>query len=149
MERSVRERFWERFSLGELNGKEWEALCDGCGKCCLKRESDGTHVTVYGVACRLLDLATSRCTDYAHRLDKMPYCRALTAATIAEYSWLPESCAYRRLNSGKQLPKWHPLLVGDDAKMRKLGIKVGDYALSRNEVPKRRMQRHIIAKQRL
>ncbi|RUO37887.1 hypothetical protein CWE15_11030 [Aliidiomarina taiwanensis] len=24
----MRELFWERYSLGELNKKEWEALCD-------------------------------------------------------------------------------------------------------------------------
>ena len=26
-------RFWERKPLKSLNTKEWEALCDGCGKC--------------------------------------------------------------------------------------------------------------------
>ncbi len=31
----LRPQFWERFALAELNHSEWEALCDGCGSCCL------------------------------------------------------------------------------------------------------------------
>ena len=43
---AVRERFWERYSLGELNSREWEALCDGCGQCCLMRYVDRGKVTL-------------------------------------------------------------------------------------------------------
>lgn len=104
MEQAVRERFWERYSLGELNRKEWEALCDGCGQCCLKRYVEDGVVTVYGIACRLLDIETVRCRDYPNRLKKVPTCHQLTPTTVPQYDWLPETCAYRRLHQGKPLP---------------------------------------------
>ena len=31
----LRAKFWENLPLEELNEAEWEALCDGCGLCCL------------------------------------------------------------------------------------------------------------------
>lgn len=148
-ETAVRERFWENYSLGELSNEEWEALCDGCGKCCLKREMDGDRVTVYGVACPLLDVETARCKDYPNRLKKVPDCDKLTARTVSRYKWLPDSCAYRRLDEGKPLPKWHPLLVGDDSLMQTLGISVSGYAVSSADVPRRRLKKHVIARHRI
>ena len=35
----LREKFWE-LPLKELTEPEWEALCDGCGRCCLKKYID-------------------------------------------------------------------------------------------------------------
>ena len=125
----MRERFWEKFSLGELNNQEWEALCDGCGQCCLKRRVDAGVVTVYGVACPLLDIETARCSDYSNRLRRVPSCHDLTPTTVPEVEgWLPETCAYRRLHNNEPLPPWHPLLAGDRARMRRKGIMVSHYA---------------------
>lgn len=150
MVKAVRDRFWERYSLGELNNKEWEALCDGCGQCCLVREvkEDG-QMTVYSVACELLDIEAVRCKDYPNRQRKVPHCHKLTPKTVPLYDWLPSSCAYRRLYKGKSLPAWHPLLVGNRSKMREKGITVSHYAVPQKKVAKRQMRQHIIARSRL
>ena len=31
--------FWHK-PLSELNQAQWESLCDGCGRCCLKKLMD-------------------------------------------------------------------------------------------------------------
>lgn len=142
----MRERFWERYSLGELNTKEWEALCDGCGQCCLVREVKNSEVTVYAVACELLDIEHSRCSNYEKRLTKVPSCHKLTPANVPRYNWLPESCAYRRIHRGESLPAWHPLLAGSRQRMRKKGLLVSGYAQPAHEVPRRKMQQNIIAR---
>ena len=145
----MRERFWENYSLGELNAREWEALCDDCGQCCLVREVEKSEVTVYSVACDLLDIENSRCSDYAGRLRKEPSCHQLTPGNVAQYNWLPESCSYRRIQRGEPLPAWHPLLAGSRKRMRRKGITVCSYAVPRQQVPRRKMPQHIIARWRM
>jgi len=142
----VRERFWERYSLGELNAKEWEALCDGCGQCCLTRSVEDDMVTVYSIACELLDIETVRCRDYVGRTKRVPYCHKLTPNTVPHYDWLPDTCAYRLLYKGKPLPSWHPLLAGDRDKMHKQGITVSSYALPAGSKARRQLDRHVVAR---
>lgn len=143
----MRERFWERYSLGELNSKEWEALCDGCGQCCLKRRVEKGVVTVYGVACELLDIESARCADYANRLRKVPECHDLTPETVPKYSvWLPETCAYRLLHKNLPLPPWHPLLAGDRSRMRKKGVTVSHYAIPSGRLSQRQKEKYVVAR---
>ena len=63
MAEALRPRFWER-PLGDLTRPEWEALCDGCGKCCLNKleDEDTGEVALTCVACRLFDDATALCS---------------------------------------------------------------------------------------
>lgn len=146
----MRELFWERYSLGELNKKEWEALCDGCGQCCLERYvGDDNKVTVYSIACPLLNIEQSRCTDYEKRLAKVPSCHQLTPQNVPEYSWLPQTCAYRVLDRGEPLPSWHPLLTGNRSQMRKEGVLVSGYAVPAKDVPRRKRSQYIIARWQL
>ena len=109
------ERFWETTPLEALTPEQWEALCDGCGKCCLEKfEDEDTGQIIYSrVACALLDLKTCRCQHYAERAQHMPDCITLTPETLQNAAWLPETCAYRCRTEGRPLPKWHPLLTGD------------------------------------
>lgn len=143
----MRDRFWEKYSLGELNGREWEALCDGCGQCCLKRRVENSEVTVYGVACELLDIGTARCKDYVNRLRRVPTCHELTPTSVPMYQgWLPESCAYVRVHKGQALPAWHPLLAGDRKRMHRKGITISHYAIPSGTLSRRQKERHIVSR---
>jgi hypothetical protein len=115
--------FWEITRLEEMSPTQWESLCDGCGKCCLEKyEDEDTGAIHYtNVACRLLDCHACRCTDYAHRAARVADCITLTPAHLADPSWLPETCAYRRVAEGRGLPDWHHLICGDPEAVHRAG----------------------------
>jgi len=121
----LRDKFWE-LPLTALNRTEWEALCDGCGRCCLhKLEDEETgEVIETNVACRLLDHGTARCTDYKHRKAFVPDCLRLTPKLVAQVRWLPETCAYKRRAEDRPLPPWHYLLTGSQEAMIRAGVSV-------------------------
>lgn len=119
-----------------MTPEEWEALCDGCGKCCLHKIEDVETSKVYftNVACRLLDLETCRCRDYEHRSERVPDCVCLTAEVVRTTTWLPASCAYRRLVEGRGLAWWHPLLSGETKTVRQMGISVCGKVIPESEI---------------
>lgn len=130
-------RFWEQKSLGEMSKKEWEALCDGCAKCCqLKLEDETSKEIAYtSIACKLLDLKTCRCRDYPNRKKEVEGCVVLRAETLHEIShWMPKTCAYRLLHEGAALPDWHPLITGDSETLHDLGISYRGKLISELEV---------------
>jgi uncharacterized cysteine cluster protein YcgN (CxxCxxCC family) len=100
----MNDQFWKRKSLSEMTAAEWESLCDGCGLCCmLKVQDEDTGDVFYtDVACRLFDIETCRCTDYANRAKQVADCLVLTPDEKDAYEWLPDSCAYRRLANGQE-----------------------------------------------
>lgn len=106
--------FWEAKTLDELTQQEWESLCDGCGLCCLtKLQDDDTDEIVYTrVVCSYSDIDTGQCKDYANRSINVPTCVQLTRERVAEFDWLPDSCAYRMVYRGQGLADWHPLVSG-------------------------------------
>jgi hypothetical protein len=120
------EPFWKHKRLTEMTKREWESLCDGCGKCCLHKleDIDDGEITYTNVACRLLDLKTCRCTNYARRSRIVPDCVELTPANIKTLHWMPSTCAYRLLAEGKDLPWWHPLVSGDPDTVHRAGVSV-------------------------
>jgi uncharacterized protein len=130
----LRERFWE-LPLGELDRAEWEALCDGCGRCCLHKleDEDTGEIAETNVACKLLDTETARCTDYRHRKAYVPDCLRLTLRLVDTVPWLPETCAYRRRADGRPLPRWHHLLTGDRSAMVAAGASVAGRVVSESQ----------------
>lgn len=116
--------FWETKALDEMTQTEWESLCDGCGLCCLvKLQDDDTDEILYTrVVCRYSDPGTGRCTDYENRSVNVPTCVQLTRERVAEFDWLPDSCAYRLIYRGQPLPDWHPLVSGEADSLKPAGI---------------------------
>lgn len=137
------DRFWEK-PLDALTRDEWEALCDGCGKCCLHKLEDDDTGEVYhtNVACRLLDLRTGRCSDYRHRKAMVPDCLRLTPRLVAQVPWLPSTCAYRLRGDGKPLPAWHYLVCGDREAVHRAGASMVGRAVS--EVMAGPLEEHIV-----
>jgi len=117
--------FWEA-PLASLDAGQWEALCDGCGKCCLHKLEDEDSGRIYptNVACRLLDLKTARCGDYKHRRRHVPDCLTLTKRSVADIEWLPQTCAYRLRAEGEPLPEWHYLVCGDRDAVHRSGESI-------------------------
>jgi hypothetical protein len=141
-----RPRFWE-LPLRELSRSEWEALCDGCGKCCLNKleDEDTGEVELTRVACRLLDGSTCQCSKYATRHDYVPECIVLTPASIVRnLYWLPQTCAYRLRHENRPLPSWHHLLSGDPEAVHRAGASIRGETLSEVEVADEDWEDHII-----
>ena len=120
------EPYWRTKTLEEMTRAEWEALCDGCARCCLlKLEDEDTGEIAYtDIACRLLDTGTCRCTRYRQRLRLVPECVDLTPEQVRRLGWLPSTCAYRLLAEGRDLAWWHPLVSGDPETVHEAGISV-------------------------
>jgi uncharacterized protein len=118
--------FWETKRLEELSPSEWEALCDGCGLCCLNRlqdeEDDEAPILLTRVACECYDISRGCCSDYERRHERVEGCVKLTPQRVGEFEWLPATCAYRLRRENKPLPLWHPLISGDPASVRPYGI---------------------------
>ncbi len=127
--------FWRTKTLAEMTRAEWESLCDGCGRCCLHklRDDDTGALSFTNVACRLLDVNTARCSDYAGRRVKIPDCVRLTPKKLQKIDWLPPSCAYRRLADGLDLLPWHPLISGRAESVAEAGIGVAGRCISERE----------------
>ncbi|MGB1298074.1 MAG: YcgN family cysteine cluster protein [Psychrobium sp.] len=127
--------FWKEKSLSQMTDQEWELLCDGCGKCCLNKVIDDETDELYftNVACQLLDTKSCQCSDYPNRFKKVPDCFKVTLENRDSFGWLPASCAYRLLDEGKELPSWHPLLVGGSKEMHSRGQSVRNKVIKESQ----------------
>jgi len=137
-------RFWDDLPLEALDRAQWEALCDGCGKCCVHKLEDDVTGELFptNVACKLLDRHSGRCSNYRHRRAFVPECVRLTPKLAATLEWLPDTCAYRLRAEGKKLPDWHPLNSGDPESVHKAGMSVRGWTVS--EVDAGELEDHIL-----
>jgi uncharacterized protein len=128
-------RFWEDVPLDKLDRAQWEALCDGCGKCCIHKledeETGELHPT--NVACRLLDRRSGACSNYKHRHAFVPECIRLTPAKLRTLDWLPATCAYVLRDAGRPLPDWHYLVSGDRDSIHEAGKSVRGWTISEDD----------------
>jgi hypothetical protein len=139
-----RQPFWLRKKLEDMTQREWESLCDGCGRCCLnKYEDEDTQEIFYtDVACRLLNTDTCRCSNYNQRQKFVPECIVLTPQAMPQMNCLPPTCAYRLISEGKDLYPWHPLISGKPDSVHAAGISVrgrvvSEVGLSEDEIAQR------------
>jgi uncharacterized cysteine cluster protein YcgN (CxxCxxCC family) len=140
-------RFWEKKPLTKMSPAEWEALCDGCGKCCLNKleDEDTEEVALTRVACRLLDDATCRCAHYENRHQFVPDCIVLKPDNLDTHAyWMPLTCAYRLLWQGKPLYDWHPLISGTAQSVHDAGISVQGNTVSEFDTPFEEWEDYII-----
>src|SRR5487761_2177224 len=108
--------FWEEKTLSQMSPAEWEALCDGCG----------------------------RCSDYPNRQRKVPDCIKLTPENVVSTSWIPTTCAYRRIAEGRGLAWWHPLISGDPETVVAVGVSVRGRTVSETDVGPDEWESHAV-----
>jgi hypothetical protein len=93
-------------------------------------EEDTGDIIPTRVHCKLFDAGACACTDYANRKAQVPDCVKLTPGNIEQLSWMPLSCAYRRLHEGRDLADWHPLVSGDPESVHRAGVSVRGQTIS-------------------
>ena len=138
--------WWNSTALADLSDSQWEALCDGCAKCCLhKLEDEDTQEIYYTkVRCRYLDEEHCRCSDYSRRSILVPHCIHLHSDDVPGYDWLPVTCAYRLRANNEPLPAWHPLVSGSADSVHEAGISIRGRAISDEFVHPDGYDEHII-----
>jgi len=142
----LRPNFWTDIPMDDLTRPEWEALCDGCGKCCLNKleDEDGT-VALTRVACKLLDGNTCQCTRYPIRHQYVPECIVMTPKSLEDNMyWLPQTCAYRLVFEGRDLYDWHPLISGEAASVYAAEVSMKGRSISEDTVSEDDWDNHII-----
>jgi uncharacterized cysteine cluster protein YcgN (CxxCxxCC family) len=143
---TVRKGFWKHKKLSDLSIEEWEALCDGCGICCLYKveDVDTGEVEMTNIVCRFLDMENIHCQLYEDRHSAMPTCIKLTPSKVESLKWLPETCAYVLIMRGQPLPDWHPLESGNPQSIHGRGISVKGKVIRETEVDLDHIEDHVI-----
>lgn len=141
-----KKKFWETTPMEEMTTRQWESLCDGCGRCCLEKleDEDTGEVFYTSVACRFLNIEICRCSVYEKRAALASECLFLTPEKARTIDWLPATCAYRLLAEGKPLEWWHPLVSGDPDTIHQAGISVRDKIISAGHIDPDHLDAYVI-----
>ena len=109
-------------------------------------EDDETgEVVLTRVACRLFDDTTCRCAQYDIRHQFVPECITLSPKNLDKnLYWMPETCAYKLLHTGKPLYDWHPLISGTPETVHDAGVSVRDATVPEFEVDEDDWEDHLI-----
>ena len=143
---NVRKSFWEQYSLEQLNTEEWEALCDGCAKCCLLKVFNKKKTYMTNISCSKLEQDSCRCSDYKNRQKNVKNCIKLTKDNLRKnLKFLPSSCSYKLLDEGKALPHWHYLITNDKESVHNVNQSIREYCVSETSVSPENFQDHIEA----
>lgn len=143
----LRPNYWNDVPLDDMTRPEWEALCDGCGKCCLNKleDEDTGEVELTSVACRLLDGSTCQCSKYPIRHQYVPECIVMTPKSLEDNMyWLPQTCAYRLIYEGRSLFDWHPLISGEATSVHAAGVSMIGRTVSEADIPEDAWDDHVI-----
>lgn len=138
--------FWKAKTLEQMTREEWEQLCDGCARCCMVKleDEDTNEIHLTRLACSMLEVKTCRCSNYPERFKLMADCIDVTVEKVRELQWLPATCGYRRVNEGRDLAWWHPLVSGSPETVHQAGISVKSFAMSEKRVKDANYWRYII-----
>ncbi len=143
---TLRAKFWE-LPLAELTNGEWEALCDGCGRCCLKKFSDEDNddeIMWTRVVCQYFDESTRRCGCYSSRSEKVPDCVDVQSLNLLTTRWVPDTCAYKLRAQGLPLYPWHPLLAESAEAIVYADISISGKVVSEEHVHPQGYYEHVI-----
>jgi len=138
--------YWRRKRLDQMTEAEWEGLCDRCGRCCLMKleDEDTGHIYATDVGCRLLNDQSCQCQDYESRHEIVTDCVQMSAAIVADLSWLPMTCAYRLVDEGRDLYWWHHLVSGDYDTVHVAGISVKGRIFEEDTILPADLENHIV-----
>jgi len=132
--------------MAQMSREEWESLCDGCGKCCCIRleDEDTGQIYITDVACKLFDPNRCQCSDYANRSARVSDCVTLSADNVSQLNWMPQTCAYRLIAEGKDLPDYHHLISGSRDTIHEVGMSVQDAVTSEELVDEEQVPTRIV-----
>lgn len=138
--------FWKTTAMKDMTPEQWESLCDNCGRCCLHKleDEDSGELAYTNVVCRMYDMKACQCSDYKNRRKVVEGCLKLSAGFIP-VDWLPETCAYKLLDEGKDLMEWHPLVSGKKSSLAAAGMSLKGKVLPEDFVEDDELEDHIIA----
>ena len=141
----LEKEFWKKKKLNNLSKEEWEALCDRCGKCCVIKLEDVDTSKIYytKVSCKLLCTKTAKCKNYVNRKNFVKDCVVLSYNNMESLNWMPETCSYKLIYQGKDLPEWHHLIHGNFEKMLKEKKCVRDRVINEKKIRKKDLQDYI------